>query len=121
MLPVLVLDVTSTTCGHITAPGFSPQEDCCPELLVHSQGRPGRRVGWRCQAELSGAASGSRRAYERGWQAASATPCRYRWQEGPQQPPALPQCMWKLQGPRPHSFSAVMPAPGVRESQHLTE
>lgn len=40
---------------------------------------------------------------------------------GPPASPALPQCVWKLQGPSPHSFSAVTLAPGVRESQHLTE
>ena len=116
---VLVIDLVGTTCGHITDPVFSPQEPCCPLGRVVL----GRRVGWCCQAELSWAASGSRRAYEHGWQEASTTCCSYRWQgqTGPQHCSALPLCVWKLQGPSPHSFSAVTLAPGVRESQHLTE
>lgn len=122
---VLVTDMAGTTCGHITDPAFSlalpfsPQEHCCPLGRVIL----GRRVGWCCQAGLSWAASGSRRTYEHGWQEASTTHRSYRWpgQTGPQRCSALPLCVRKLQGPSPHSFSAVTLAPGVGESQHLTE
>lgn len=115
-------DTSVPRVDSINDPVFSPAlPPSVPAPVVHSvQGRPGRRVGRCCLAELSGAACVFWRAYEHGWrkQAQPAVAaCRLR----PQHWLCSPSCMWKLQGPSPHHslqsrWPLVLGSPGISQN-----